>query len=103
MSVISGQVTLNSSTPTLVCVMGQNGALVFTTATVNTVVIGGPGVTSSTGVPLPSSQYVAVPGAASRMLPFIGAGVDTAALYAIATTGSGQVLSYLTTNTGSGT
>ena len=102
MSVVSGAVTLNSTAAVQVCVLGQNGGLVYTTASAGTVVIGGPGVTAATGVPLPASQYVAVPGAAARAWPIIGAGIDTATLYAIATTGS-PVIAYLTTVTGSGT
>jgi hypothetical protein len=102
MAVASGTVTLNSSTATMVCTMGQNGALVYT-ATAG-VFIGGANVTVSgatAGVPLPSAQYVQVPGSAARDLPLIGAGQDTAALYAIATTGTPSV-SYVTAASGGG-
>jgi hypothetical protein len=100
MAVASGTVTLNTAAPTMVCMMGQNGALVYT-ATAG-VFIGGPGVTVSgatAGVPLPASQYVQVPGSAARDLPLIGAGQDTATLYAIATTGTPSV-SYVTSASG---
>lgn len=104
MAIFSGTVVLNSLTPVPVCTLGQDGGLVYTTAAAGIVVIGGANVTASplTGIPLPSSQYVAVPGAAARALPLIGAGMDTSILYAIATTGT-PVVAWLTAATGSGT
>jgi hypothetical protein len=49
-----------------------------------------------------SPVYVSVPGAAARAIPFIGAGMDTAVLYGISAAG-GQVVSWITAATGSGT
>lgn len=92
MAVANGAVTLNSSTPTKVCTMGEQGALVWTSAAANTVFIGGPAVTTSTGVGLPQSSYVPVPGARPRGSMTIPSGADdTADLYAIATTGTPSI------------
>jgi hypothetical protein len=92
MAISSGVVALNSSTATKVCTMGESGALVYTTAAAGTVVIGGPGVTATTGVPLPASTYVQVPGARGRGVPVIPAVADdTADLYAISTTGTPSI------------
>ncbi len=104
MAIFSGAVTLNSLAAVPVCTLGQDGGMVYTTAPAGQVVIGGAGVTTTplTGIPLPSAQYVAVPGAAARALPLIGAGMDTSVLYAIATTGT-PTIAWLTAATGSGT
>jgi hypothetical protein len=104
MAVVSGTVALNASTPTPICTMGQNGALVYTAAAAGVVVIGGVNVTATgatAGVPLPSAQCVQVPGSAARDLPLIGAGQDTATLYGIATTGTPSI-SYITAASGGG-
>jgi hypothetical protein len=55
-----------------------------------------------TGTSSSSLIYVPVPGAAARAIPFIGAGMDTAVLYGISVAG-GQVVSWITAATGSGT
>lgn len=104
MAIFSGAVTLNSLAAIAICTLGQDGGLVYTTAPAGEVVVGGAGVTATplTGIPLPASQYVAVPGAAARALPLIGAGMDTSVLYGIATTGT-PVVAWLTAATGSGT
>jgi hypothetical protein len=101
-SVFSGTTTVGPS-PTPICTIGQDGALVFTSS--SGVFIGGPNVAVSgpnAGIPLPSSQYVTVPGAAARALPLIGAGMDTAILYGIVASSTAPV-SWLTAATGSGT
>jgi hypothetical protein len=101
MAIFSGTVTIGE-TPTQICTVGQDGALVVASAT--GVWIGGANVAISganAGVPLPTTP-VTVPGAAARMLPSIGAGQDTAVLYGISNTGA-QTVSWLTAATGSGT
>jgi hypothetical protein len=101
MAVASGTVTIGTS-PTVICMMGQNGALVYASAT--GVFIGGANVAVSgaaAGVPLPSAQCVQVPGSAARDLPLIGAGQDTATLYGISAAGT-QSVSYVTAASGGG-